>query len=391
MRDLSTAVVLGLSPTGLYAIRELGRAGLPVIGFSREPGPAQSSKYLRAAHVVADQSALDRLLSIAPPGGPKPVLIPTSDQDVELVQAHADKLAESFLFQGAYADGVAERLMTKNQLYALCREIGIEVPKSWDVERDDVAHLAVEMRFPCLIKPGRIDAVKQAMAGRKLWTCRDREEYNAAALALPEGDTRWVIQEIIPGPESEITLWTGYRDGNGGLHQETTARKLRQFPPGFGSASLVRTQPESDTATASRKLLEAAGYSGIAATEFKRDPRDGRLKIIEMNPRPSLWFGITSAAGKSITLAAYCDLTGRAMPTDRPQDDDVQWQYRLKDWWSWMFYRRNPEFVLPAPELATLRRPLRAVLAVGSLDDPMPTLQESRVVLGKAFRRTFFH
>jgi D-aspartate ligase len=31
------------------------------------------------------------------------------------------------------------------------------------------------------------------------------------------------------------------------------------------------------------------GYRGIAASEFKRDPRDGQIKLIEINPRP--YFG----------------------------------------------------------------------------------------------------
>lgn len=384
---LSPAIVLGLSPTGLYAIRELGRAGVAVTGFARETGPARASRHLDAAHVVSAEEAVARLQALAPAGRPKPVLIPTSDQDVELIQAHADALAGQFLFQGSYSDGAAERLMTKDRLYALCREIGIAVPQSWDVARHEVAGLAGDMRFPCLVKPGRIDAVKAAMAGRKLWTCPDLAAFKAAAAALPEGDTRWVIQEIVPGPESEITLWTAYRDGAGTIHQEATARKLRQFPPGFGSASLVRTGPEPETAAASRRLLEAADYCGIAATEFKRDPRDGQLKIIEMNPRPSLWFAVTTAAGKTITLAAWRDLTCRDLPPEAPQIDEVEWRYRLKDLWSALFYWRNSNFVLPPPQLDGLPRPARRTLAVGAWDDPMPTLEEVRVLGAKALRR----
>ena len=64
---LPFAVVLGLSPTGLYAVRELGRAGVPVFGASRSPQCGNASRFLTASFVHADPSViLEHLLERLP-------------------------------------------------------------------------------------------------------------------------------------------------------------------------------------------------------------------------------------------------------------------------------------------------------------------------------------
>ena len=105
------------------------------------------------------------------------------------------------------------------------------------------------------------------------------------------------MQEIISGPESNITLWCGYIDAAGSVRQSFTARKLRQYPPGFGSASLVESEVCRETSETAERFLVKAGYRGIAAAEFKRHPKTGELKIIEVNPRPSLWFSVSTKSG----------------------------------------------------------------------------------------------
>src|SRR5690606_18413526 len=104
------------------------------------------------------------------------------------------------------------------------------------------------------------------------------------------------------------------------------------------------------------RFLGALGYRGIAAVEFKRDLH-GALKMIEINVRPSLWFSLTSAAGKRPVLAAYHDLAGSSHPlAEGQQENGVRWRYFLKDAWSSLFYLLNRGFLLPPPD----------VLAVGT-------------------------
>jgi D-aspartate ligase len=386
------AIVLGLSPTGLYAVRELGRAGIPVLGVAAQDQAGAWSRHLTHSDrkiIAADPSRrLAQLLALADRHPERPVLIPCSDQDIAFVTEHADTLKTGFRFQQSYMNGAADTLLSKADFYALCREVDIIVPSQWQGTRDEIAALADEIAFPCLIKPSLIHEVKDFMAGRKVWTIADRAEFDRILARLPTGDMIWLVQEIIPGPESEITLFCAWFDAFSRPHQAFTARKLRQYPPGFGSASLVQSHPEEETQEQSTRLMKHLGYQGIAATEFKRDFRDGKLKVIESNPRPSLWFSVSTAAGKQVALAAYQDLAGLDISlADDPQQQGVRWHYGLKDAYSALFYRLNPNFILPAPDLSEIPAPTSRTWAVAGFNDPGPALGEMINFARKGWRR----
>jgi predicted ATP-grasp superfamily ATP-dependent carboligase len=194
-----------------------------------------------------------------------------------------------------------------------------------------------------------------------------------------------LVQEIVEGPESEITLWCGHVTGQG-VQNGFTARKLRQFPPGFGSASLVQSNAEPDSARIAEALLTNLGYHGTAAAEFKRGP-DGQLKIIEINVRPSLWFSVTDPAGRPVVVSAYRDLAGLSPLTERGQAQGVRWRYALKDLYSRLFYLSKPGFILPRPDIRTAGPARRRTFAVFAWDDPMPALAELRNFATKAMDR----
>ncbi len=211
------------------------------------------------------------------------------------------------------------------------------------------------------------------MAGRKGWLVRGPEELDDAVSQMPRAAGVMVCQEVVMGPESAITLYCAHIGADGRAHQPFTARKLRQYPSGFGSASQVQSHDEPDSRRISEELLGRLGYRGIVAAEFKPDPVTGRLKIIEINVRPSLWFGITSAAGKHPVLAAYRELSGAGeLPEEMPQADGIRWHYTLKDAVSARFYRKNPGFVLPAPDTMAVGPERGTVGAVFARDDPAP-------------------
>jgi predicted ATP-grasp superfamily ATP-dependent carboligase len=217
-----------------------------------------------------------------------------------------------------------------------------------------------------------------------------RDELLAIARRLPAETGSWLIQEIIPGAESRITLAAGYAGGSVDTDDIFTARKLRQYPAGFGSASRAISCHCSDTEATTRRLIDAIGYRGLYGAEFKRDPRDGALKIIEINPRPTLWFHLSHAAGKRLVATAYCAQAGIPLPVRTAQRDGILWQYTLKDWASALFYRfRGEAFVFPRPDLRAGGRPNGRCWPVFSVADPLPLLAECYVYASKFMRRLF--
>lgn len=381
---------MGLSPTGLHVVRELGRTGVPVVGVAETLQAGRLSRYLADCIVETDPTRrLEALCGRFRQGvAAKPVLIATSDQDIDFIIANAARLAAHFSFQRSYADGLAARIMTKESFYELCLQHGVAFPRLWKALPKDIAGLREAIAYPCMIKPSRIHDVKAKMAGRKGWIVRNPRELDAVLPGIPRDCGLLLLQEIVPGPESAITLYCGYFDANGGVHQPFTARKLRQYPPGFGSASLVQSAPEEESRLIAERLLRGIGYAGIAAAEFKRHPVTGELKMIEINVRPSLWFSVTAASGKHPVLAAYQDLAGLAeCVPEEPQQDRVRWRYGPKDAWSAAFYRLRRGFVLPPPDVEAVGAANKRVSAVYASDDPKPVLADALTFATKIGRR----
>lgn len=389
-KELPAAVVMGLSPTGLHVVRELGRAGVRVTGVCRELQPGTASRYLADCIREPDRARLlERLLQRFPRRGPaaRPVLIPCSDEDVEFVQENAAALAAHFAFQASYADGLAGRIMTKETFYALCDRHAVPYPRFWRALPGELKALRDRISYPCMIKPSRIHDIKAKMRGRKGWTARDPAEFDRVLDRIPPDAGVLLVQEIVAGAESEITLYCAHIGDDGQPREEFTGRKLRQYPPGFGSASLVQSAPEEESRALARDVLAAVGYRGIAAVEFKRDAASGLLKIIEINVRPSLWFSITSAAGVHPVLAAYRALAGEAALPGQAQAQGVRWRYALKDAWSAAFYRLSRGFVLPAPDLQAVGAPRLRTHALWAADDPAPVATECLLFVVKFCRR----
>jgi predicted ATP-grasp superfamily ATP-dependent carboligase len=87
-------------------------------------------------------------------------------------------------------------------------------------------------------------------------------------------------------------------------------RRVREFPEGFGCGSLLESVPAFVGETRLLEYLDRIGYSGIFDAEFKRDPRDGVYKMIEINARS--WWQNThpSVSGLNIVMAAYDHAAG---------------------------------------------------------------------------------
>ena len=79
---------------------------------------------------------------------------------------------------------------------------------------------------------------------------------------------------------------------------------MREFPEGFGCGSLLESVQPFVSETRLLEHLDRPGYTGIFDAEFKRDPRDGVYKMIEINARS--WWQNThpSGSGPNIVMSA---------------------------------------------------------------------------------------
>ena len=104
-----------------------------------------------------------------------------------------------------------------------------------------------------------------------------------------------------------------------------TGHKLRQYPHAGGSCLAGVSRWDDDLADAGLRLLQELRFHGVSQVEFKRDPRDGRYCLMEVNARHWKWHGLAAACGVNLSLAAYSDAIGQplrgAAPDGRRQVD----------------------------------------------------------------------
>ena len=157
----------------------------------------------------------------------------------------------------------------------------------------------------------------------------DRERLNEAYEHFGSYGS-FLLQEIVPGGDEEICIAGAYHNAQSRCIALFTGRKLRQHPRGFGIARLCETRRDDELEDLTVRVLAEAGYQGVSDVEFKRDARDGRLKFMEINPRPGYLTALPTAAGVNLCYTAYRDAVGRPCPPCR-QRDGVRWTDILHD------------------------------------------------------------
>jgi predicted ATP-grasp superfamily ATP-dependent carboligase len=118
-----------------------------------------------------------------------------------------------------------------------------------------------------------------------------------------------------------------------------------------------------------RRMLRALDFHGFANIEFKRDPRDGQYKIIEVNARHNLSALLAVRCGVNFPLLQYRHLVHGELP-DQPQcRQGVYWIDVTRDAKDAMSYLRRAGY-----SVGRFLRPYLAphVTAVWDVRDPGP-------------------
>lgn len=264
---------------------------------SREGLHSRFGRPMLCPDPVQEPDKLARLLlDLAAQESKTPFLFPCNDKFARFVSERRQELAPRFSF--VLTDPARfQALMSKQEMYDLAHECGVPTPRTARVipGRSTAGDVPEDFPFPALLKPAYAYTLWGITRG-KVVVVRDRVETARALTELPEGEA-FALQEVIPGPESALFYYDTYRDRRGDTLAEFCSRKVRQFPPGFGTSTLFESLLDDEVLKIGRTLFDRLGHVGLASAEFKRDPRDNRLKLIEVNTRLWLYHPLSAAAG----------------------------------------------------------------------------------------------
>lgn len=372
--NLITTIVVSLTGTGMAVARDAAGLG-PVLGIDADrTRPGAYSRHVQRvpnlSHRKLDAQLADDLAAYAREQGHTVVIMPAADDACEWLIAERARLEPHVRISSGYTAARAGMLLDKSAFAARCTALGIDVPLTYQPRTmDDVRAFAKDVGLPCIVKPRAGHKWRDRLSGQKLLVPKTLAELEKAMTDIVGDPSAVVLQELVAGPERNLGVGAVWSDQEGQVRHVLTARKIRQFPRQFGSGSRVVTEDLPEVARLSAEIIQALDYRGLCGTEFKQDERTGRWRLIEINPRPTLWYDLCRAAGTHLIRAHVQELAGAAVEPVVAQQNGVAWTYGLRD-----LVALGQSGGVPAVLHALHGEKLPSTDAVMAWDDPRATL-----------------
>jgi D-aspartate ligase len=385
--QVAGAVVLGSDYRGLSIVRSLGRRGIPVfVVTSGDDVLAAKSRYAQR-HVrlegTGDEERCAFLLDLVDRHELEDwVLFPTADESAAMVGRVREQLGTRYALSTPSWDTL-RWAYDKRLTYRLAESLGLPHPRTWTAGTAEEAS-ALDLEFPVIVKPA-IKPELNAFTAAKAWPAQDRRELTkrlakASLLLDPE---LLMIQEIIPGGGNEQLSYAALLDRGRPL-AGVAARRVRQYPADFGRASTyVETIDAPDVAELSQRFLAEIEFDGLVEVEFKRDPRDGELKLLDVNPRVWGWQSLCQRAGVDFPYLAYRLARSEPVPASSARPG-VRWLRLSTDLPTSLREILRGNLKLGAYLRTILSRHESAIFA---RDDPWPALAELPMLIRTVIRR----
>jgi predicted ATP-grasp superfamily ATP-dependent carboligase len=308
-------VVIGGGCQGLGIARSLGRHGIPVCLIDDEVSIARASRFVRdSVRVPSLRTEGDLLEALALAHDRISlsgcVLYPTREENIAGIAANRDELQRTFRVPTPGLDSI-RNAWDKRKVYGLAEQLSIPVPRTW-FPRSEQDLDEIKVRSPVILKP----AIKEHFfyaTHAKAWRANTSAEllaaFRRATEIMPASEV--IVQEMIPGGgEQQYAYCAFFREDRPAASM--TVRRRRQHPSDFGIASTyVETISLPELAEPSCRFLAAIDYYGLAELEYKRDPRDGVCKLLDVNARTWGYHSVGGPAGVDFPYLLFRDQIGK--------------------------------------------------------------------------------
>jgi D-aspartate ligase len=363
---------MGADYRALGVVRSLGRRGIPV-WVIKQGGHlvAATSRYARRTVPWPDgddRKKVDFLLDLC--AGHQLdgwMLFPTDDYTVAIVSSYHDELRRGYRLTVPPWEKL-RWACDKRLLHQLAERLGIHQP--WTAYPSTRGGFrGIDCPFPVILKPA-IRLKPSTLAVPKVWLAEDRESlmarFDEASGLL--GAQNLIVQEVVPGGgEEQISYAALCKDGF--PLASMVARRKRQYPKDFGQLSTyVETIDEPQVIEPAERLLSALRFTGLVEIEFKRDPRSGQFKVLDINPRVWGWHTLSRRVGIDFPYLLWSLGQGKPVPKLRGRVGE-RWVHLSADLWMALAEILGGRLSLRS-YLRSIRGPRES--AIFAWDDPLP-------------------
>lgn len=286
---VSVLVTDGENRSSLAVTRSLGKKGYRVVVTAgQSPCLASVSKYCSRFMGVGDplresNNYADNIKRIAEKENID-FILPMTDASIHLLNQIRSTLPSKVVLACPTAEKM-KSVSDKLNLFKIAEKLNVPIPRTRYLSgRDDIYSLVNEIDYyPAVIKPAlsRTPEGLTFLSGgvRYAASQRDLEQIYTTSKVLQYPS---MIQEKIIGAGTGLfTLYDSDRHLALFSH-----RRLLEKPPSGGVSVVSESVPlDEEMVENAGRLLSAVGWRGVAMVEFKRDQRDGKAKLIEINGR----------------------------------------------------------------------------------------------------------
>jgi predicted ATP-grasp superfamily ATP-dependent carboligase len=278
-------VLLGGTPTALAVARDAYRLGLECRVVDVDGGVLERSS---AVHQYVRCAGYDEALRWLGSVRGAYWIIADSDHWLRFLTSNRSALPNATVLHPS--NSVIEICLAKDRFTRWCQEAGFDTPAIVDPS-------AAVIRFPVVVRP---NATRHREGDApKAWVARNRAELDAGIASYERANADFVVTEALIDAATRYFAVGFARRADGALAAFAT-EKVRPPVDRCRGASYVETCEFPEAIDVARRVAERLEFVGMGELEIAY--RDGKLNLVELNPRPWLQYGMGPALGVS-TLA----------------------------------------------------------------------------------------
>lgn len=188
-------------------------------------------------------------------------------------------------------EDLMNRIVRKDNFYTILDELDIPHPKTFVYDCKEKTPLTYDFKYPIIAKTADSAMYHYAKfpGKKKVFKFDSKQELETMLknLATSSYDYKFLIQDFIPGDDSNMRVLTCYCDKNAKVRFASLGHVLLEehTPSALGNPCCIYNEVNDEVVAQATKFLEHIGYTGYANFDLKYDPRDGKFNFFEINIR----------------------------------------------------------------------------------------------------------
>ena len=282
-----------------------------IVNFKEVPNFEEHKKFVETLNEYAKKSDKEKI-----------ILIGTSDELVRLIIENKEKLNKKYIHNYPSLE-ILNQILVKDTFYQNFENCEFEIPKTY-IYPCGVNELLDEekiekLMYPLIVKPGNnIEYHNHKFEGMyKVFKVFSKKELQEVIEKIEKSGykSNLIIQEFIPGDDCALFDSVFYCSKNKKVQLMTFAQigLQERNPGGIGNCTLLvngfsEHGYDEKIVEPLKNFMERIGYQGFAEFDLKYDYRDGKYKVLEINPRQARSSYYLSAGGHNLIQYLVDDL-----------------------------------------------------------------------------------